>query len=128
MRGLFTIFMMTLLCFSVKAEDVTSICVDASVCAVSPSGKNKIYLDYTNDELLWSVWHNGVELVAPSRLSMTTDIGTWGVFIADYALFYAVFCASTDDFFSRCCTVLVEVYFQKSSPEHRKLKKDTVIP
>ena len=78
MRGLFTIFMMTLLCFSVKAEEVTSICADACVCAVSPSGKNKIYLDYTNDELLWSVWHNGVELVAPSRLSMVTDKGTWG--------------------------------------------------
>ena len=67
-----------LFCFSAKAEQVTTICLDKAVCAVSPSGENKIALDLSDKELRWSASYNGVEVVAPSRLSMTTDKGTWG--------------------------------------------------
>ena len=66
-------------CFSAKAERVTTICLDKAVCAVSPSGENKIALDLSDKELRWSASYNGVEVVAPSRLSMTTNRGTWGV-------------------------------------------------
>ena len=44
----------------------------------SPSGANSIVLEWGDGALRWSASHNGVEVVAPSRLSMTTSKGVWG--------------------------------------------------
>ena len=52
----------------------TNLCIDAT----SPSGENSIVLDFNGEELMWSASHCGVEVVAPSRLSMTTNHGKWG--------------------------------------------------
>ncbi|MBO7263766.1 MAG: glycoside hydrolase family 97 protein [Alistipes sp.] len=79
MRRLLTICVMMLLCFSVEAQTATAICVDKGVCVTSPSENNSILLDLDKRELKWSASHCGVEVVAPSRLSMTTSRGTWGV-------------------------------------------------
>lgn len=78
MRRLFTIFVMMMFCFVAKAESVATICVDNSVSVISPSGNNQIGLDLSGEELRWSALHNGVEVVAPSCLSMITDRGVWG--------------------------------------------------
>ena len=45
---------------------------------LSPSGANSIALEWGDGALCWSASHNGVEVVAPSRLSMTTSNGVWG--------------------------------------------------
>ena len=72
---------MMLLCYYAYAQDVTTtttvninLCIDAT----SPSGENSIVLDFNGEELMWSASHCGVEVVAPSRLSMTIDRGAWG--------------------------------------------------
>ena len=78
MRRLLTICVMMLLCFSVEAQQVATVCVDNGVVVLSPSGNNRIALDLGGEELCWSASHNDVEVVAPSRLQMTTDRGTWG--------------------------------------------------
>ena len=44
----------------------------------SPSGANSIVLEWGDGALRWSASHNGVEVVAPSRLSMTTSNDVWG--------------------------------------------------
>ena len=73
---------MMLLCFGVEAQRVTTnkttVNVDLRIDATSPSGENSIVLDFNGDELMWSASHCGVEVVAPSRLSMTTNHGKWG--------------------------------------------------
>ena len=72
---------MMLLCYHAYAQEITTtttvninLCIDAT----SPSGENSIVLDFNGEELMWSASHCGVEVVAPSRLSMTTDRGAWG--------------------------------------------------
>ena len=72
---------MVLLCYQAYAQGVTTtttvninLCIDAT----SPSGDNTIVLDMNGEELMWSASHCGVEVVAPSRLSMTTNHGKWG--------------------------------------------------
>ena len=79
MRRLLTIFVMMLFCFVAKAEQFNTVCVDNSVNVSSPSGSNTIVLDLSGKELRWMALHNDVEVVAPSRLAMITDRGTWGV-------------------------------------------------
>ena len=73
---------MMLLCFGVEAQSVTTnkttVNVDLRIDATSPSGDNTIVLDMNGEELMWSASHCGVEVVAPSRLSMTTNHGKWG--------------------------------------------------
>ena len=77
---------MMFLCFGVKAQTVTTTTTNTSIttininlriAATSPSGNNKIVLDMNGEELMWSASHCGVEVVAPSRLSMTTNKGKW---------------------------------------------------
>ena len=73
---------MMLLCFGVEAQRVTTnkttVNVDLRIDATSPSGDNTIVLDMNGEELMWSASHCGVEVVALSRLSMTTNHGKWG--------------------------------------------------
>ena len=73
---------MMLLCFGVEAQSVTTnkttVNVNLRIDATSPSGDNTIVLDMNGEELMWSASHCGVEVVAPSRLSMTTNHGKWG--------------------------------------------------
>ena len=78
MRRLFAICVMMLLCFGVEAQHVVAMGVNGGVVVKSPSGKNKILLDRSGEELRWSASHNDYEVVAPSRLKMETSRGTWG--------------------------------------------------
>ncbi len=80
MRKLFIIF--TLLLFSVGFAhgQERSVQVD---CYLYPWLSNRIILDWSDGTLRWSVYrvnvHSGYEeVIAPSRLSMTTDRGVWG--------------------------------------------------
>ena len=45
---------------------------------VSADGVNSIRMEWSEGTLCWSASHRGVEAVAPSRMSMTTDCGIWG--------------------------------------------------
>lgn len=45
---------------------------------VSADGVNSIRMEWSEGALCWSASHCGVEAVAPSRMSMTTDCGIWG--------------------------------------------------
>ena len=78
MRRLFAICVMMLLCFGVEAQHVGAMGVNDGVVVKSPSGKNKILLNRSGEELRWSASHNDCEVVAPSRLKMETSRGTWG--------------------------------------------------
>ena len=78
MRKLFAIVVFVLMCYHVEAQDSTIVGNGGVVAAVSPSEENKIILDFSGEALRWSASHNGVEVVAPSRLSMITDRGVWG--------------------------------------------------
>ena len=75
------------MCLGAKAQTVTTtttntstttVSVNLRFSATSPSGNNTIELDMNGEELMWSASHCGVEVVAPSRLYMTTDKGKWG--------------------------------------------------
>ena len=44
----------------------------------SSNGKSVITLNWSDGTLRWTASHNGVEVVASSRLAMVTDHGTWG--------------------------------------------------
>ena len=79
MRQLLTILVMVFLCYNVEAQDAIAASIGKAVRVLSPSGENGIDLDLNSEGLRWSAAHNGVEVVAPSRLSMTTDRGEWGV-------------------------------------------------
>ena len=79
MRCLFTICVMMLLCFAVEAQQATTTSLNRGVVVKSPLEGNKIELDISGEELRWSASHNDIEVVAPSRLQMTTDRGVWGV-------------------------------------------------
>ena len=70
---------MVFLCYNVEAQDAIAASIGQAVRVLSPSGENGIDLDLNSEGLRWSAAHNGVEVVAPSRLSMTTDRGEWGV-------------------------------------------------
>lgn len=70
---------MVFLCYNVEAQDAIAASIGKAVRVLSPSGENGIDLDLNSEGLRWSAAHNGVEVVAPSRLSMTTDRGEWGV-------------------------------------------------
>lgn len=59
-------------------NSVVTVSVNLRFATTSPSGNNTIELDMNGEELLWSASHCGVEVVAPSRLYMTTDKGKWG--------------------------------------------------
>ncbi len=41
-------------------------------------GEQSIILDWSDGTLRWSAYLNNTEVVAPSRMAMTTDRGTWG--------------------------------------------------
>ena len=88
---------MMFLCFGVKAQTVTTTTTNTSITtininlrfvATSPSGNNKIVLDMNGEELMWSASHCGVEVVAPSRLSMTTNKGKWSKKEGTVRIFY----------------------------------------
>lgn len=64
-------------CYYAEAQTVTS-STNAWIKVVSPSGDNQILLDFSNEEFEWSARHCGVEVVAPSRLAITTNRGKWG--------------------------------------------------
>ena len=49
-----------------------------SVEIVSPNGKTVMVVDWSRGNAEWSLKHNDEVVVMPSRLSMTTDRGTWG--------------------------------------------------
>ena len=78
MRRLFAICVMMLLCFGVEVQHVIAMGVNDGVVVKSPSGKNKILLDLSGEELRWSALHNDHEVVLPSRLRMETSRGIWG--------------------------------------------------
>ena len=78
MRRLFAICVMMMLCFGVEVQHVVAMGVNDGVVVKSPSGKNKILLDRSGEELCWSASHNDCEVVASSRLKMETSRGTWG--------------------------------------------------
>lgn len=77
-----------LLCYHTEAQTITTACdkndtstvvnLNLRANATSPSGNNTIVLDMNGDELMWSASHCGIEVVAPSRLNMTTSRGQWG--------------------------------------------------
>ena len=70
MRKLFTIFTLLLLTvgFAYGYKDV-SVCFDK---------RYDITLDWSDGTLRWSAYRDGKVVVAPSRLTMTTDRGVWG--------------------------------------------------
>ena len=67
-----------LLCYSVEAQQDNRAYMGGQIAVFSPAQNNKILLDTSAEELLWSASHNGVEVVASSRLLMTTNVGVWG--------------------------------------------------
>ncbi len=79
MRKLFTIFTLLLLTVGFAYGQERSVQVDCYFFGLS----NRIILDWSDGTLRWSVYR-GVghscyeEVIAPSRLSMTTDRGVWG--------------------------------------------------
>ena len=88
MRKLILIYIIMLLCYHTEAQTITTACdkndtstvvnLNLRANATSPSGNNTIVLDMNGDELMWSASHCGIEVVAPSRLNMTTNRGEWG--------------------------------------------------
>ena len=77
MKRLFVVVVLLLSCYYADAQTVTS-STNAWIRVSSPSGDNQILLDFSNEEFEWSARHCGVEVVAPSRLAITTNRGKWG--------------------------------------------------
>ena len=80
MRKLFIIFTLLLFSIGFAHGQERSVQVD---CYLYPWLSNRIILDWSDGTLRWSVYrvdeHSGYEeVIAPSRLSMTTDRGVWG--------------------------------------------------
>ena len=75
MRKLFAIFTLLLLatCFAYGKGRSVQVSYDNMEL-----GTRTITLDWSNGTLHWSATYNDTEVVAPSRLAMTTDRGTWG--------------------------------------------------
>lgn len=73
MRRVSLILVAMLLCFSVDARPPKDV-----VGVMSPSNRCLIVLGWSDGSLRWSAYGDGREVVKPSRLSMTTTVGTWG--------------------------------------------------
>ena len=64
-------------CISITADAQHSTQADR-VCVSHNFADNAIILDWSDGTLHWSAYHGNEEVVAPSRLAMITDRGTWG--------------------------------------------------
>lgn len=69
----YLIIVLTLLLGAYSAEAAPK-----SVEITSPDGKTTMVVDWSKGNAEWSLKHNAEMVVMPSRLSMTTDRGTWG--------------------------------------------------